>query len=159
MLQSKLSQLKESRELYMQEHNVHSPTHTNTRSASPAANLDDLKKRLERIKSKRQWSRSTTSSHPLTLWSPLVRNGPSTFLTHAVFILMFCWREREGHRTPPQIWTWLHPLCLYVVRNKTHPVETIQVFSATVIRMWVIVHQSEKLKPFSNMRGGAPVVL
>lgn len=54
MLQSKLSQLKESRELYMQEHNVHSPTHTNTRSASPAANLDDLKKRLERIKSKRQ---------------------------------------------------------------------------------------------------------
>ncbi|XP_034734168.1 cytoskeleton-associated protein 5 isoform X2 [Etheostoma cragini] len=56
MLQSKLSQLKESRELYQQEHNAHShsPTRTHTRSASPAANLDDLKKRLERIKSKRQ---------------------------------------------------------------------------------------------------------
>uniref|UniRef100_A0A672ZHT1 TOG domain-containing protein n=1 Tax=Sphaeramia orbicularis TaxID=375764 RepID=A0A672ZHT1_9TELE len=52
MLQSKLSQLKESRELYRQEHNSHSPTHG--RSASPAANLDDLKKRLERIKSKQQ---------------------------------------------------------------------------------------------------------
>ncbi|XP_072291892.1 cytoskeleton-associated protein 5 isoform X2 [Eucyclogobius newberryi] len=48
MLQSKLSQLKESRELYQQEHNSHSPTHA--RSSSPAANLDDLKKRLERIK-------------------------------------------------------------------------------------------------------------
>ncbi|XP_067444811.1 cytoskeleton-associated protein 5 isoform X1 [Thunnus thynnus] len=56
MLHSKLSQLKESRELYQQEHNAHShsPTHTHTRSASPAANLDDLKKRLERIKSNRQ---------------------------------------------------------------------------------------------------------
>ncbi|KAM7003260.1 cytoskeleton-associated protein 5 isoform 2-T4 [Tautogolabrus adspersus] len=56
MLNSKLSQLKESRELYQQEHNAHShsPTHTHTRSASPAANLDDLKKRLERIKSNRQ---------------------------------------------------------------------------------------------------------
>ncbi|XP_060892346.1 cytoskeleton-associated protein 5 isoform X2 [Labrus mixtus] len=56
MLNSKLSQLKESRELYQQEHNTHShsPTHTHTRSASPAANLDDLKKRLERIKSNRQ---------------------------------------------------------------------------------------------------------
>ncbi|XP_074487606.1 cytoskeleton-associated protein 5 isoform X2 [Sebastes fasciatus] len=56
MLHSKLSQLKESRELYQQEHNTHShsPTHTNTRSASPAANLDDLKKRLERIKSNRK---------------------------------------------------------------------------------------------------------
>ncbi|CAJ1057303.1 cytoskeleton-associated protein 5 isoform X2 [Xyrichtys novacula] len=56
MLHSKLSQLKESRELYQQEHNAHSqsPTHGHTRSASPAANLDDLKKRLERIKSKRQ---------------------------------------------------------------------------------------------------------
>ncbi|XP_039663868.1 cytoskeleton-associated protein 5 isoform X4 [Perca fluviatilis] len=56
MLHSKLSQLKESRELYQQEHNAHShsPTHAHTRSASPAANLDDLKKRLERIKSKRQ---------------------------------------------------------------------------------------------------------
>ncbi|XP_038561240.1 cytoskeleton-associated protein 5 isoform X3 [Micropterus salmoides] len=52
MLHSKLSQLKESRELYQQEHNTHSPTHP--RSASPAANLDDLKKRLERIKSNRQ---------------------------------------------------------------------------------------------------------
>lgn len=56
MLHSKLSQLKESRELYQQEHNSHShsPTHAHTRSASPAANLDDLKKRLERIKSNRQ---------------------------------------------------------------------------------------------------------
>ncbi|XP_019130039.1 cytoskeleton-associated protein 5 isoform X2 [Larimichthys crocea] len=56
MLHSKLSQLKESRELYQQEHNAHShsPTHTHTRSASPATNLDDLKKRLERIKSNRQ---------------------------------------------------------------------------------------------------------
>nr|XP_040018172.1 cytoskeleton-associated protein 5-A isoform X2 [Gasterosteus aculeatus aculeatus] len=56
MLHSKLSQLKESRELYQQEHNTHShsPTHAHTRSASPAANLDDLKKRLERIKSNRQ---------------------------------------------------------------------------------------------------------
>ncbi|XP_034031603.1 cytoskeleton-associated protein 5 isoform X2 [Thalassophryne amazonica] len=52
MLQSKLSQLKESRELYQQEHSAHSPLHT--RSASPSANLDDLKKRLERIKSNRQ---------------------------------------------------------------------------------------------------------
>ncbi|KAF0040869.1 hypothetical protein F2P81_006767 [Scophthalmus maximus] len=57
MLHSKLSQLKESREMYQQEHNnahSHSPTHGHTRSASPAANLDDLKKRLERIKSNRQ---------------------------------------------------------------------------------------------------------
>ncbi|KAF7653352.1 hypothetical protein LDENG_00084060 [Lucifuga dentata] len=56
MLHSKLSQLKESRELYQQEHNTHShsPTHAHTRSASPSANLDDLKKRLERIKSNRQ---------------------------------------------------------------------------------------------------------
>ncbi|XP_031724017.1 cytoskeleton-associated protein 5 isoform X2 [Anarrhichthys ocellatus] len=54
MLHSKLSQLKESRELYQQEHNTHSHSPTHTRSASPAANLDDLKKRLERIKSNRQ---------------------------------------------------------------------------------------------------------
>ncbi|KAM3869850.1 cytoskeleton-associated protein 5 isoform 3-T3 [Diretmus argenteus] len=54
MLHSKLSQLKESREMYQQEHNTHSPTHAHTRSASPSANLDDLKKRLERIKSNRQ---------------------------------------------------------------------------------------------------------
>lgn len=52
MLQSKLSQLKESRELYQQEHN--SPAHGHARSALPAANLDDLRKRLERIKSNRQ---------------------------------------------------------------------------------------------------------
>lgn len=52
MLQSKLSQLKESRELYQQEH--HSPAHGHARSAMPAANLDDLRKRLERIKSNRQ---------------------------------------------------------------------------------------------------------
>lgn len=56
MLHSKLSQLKESREMYQQEHNAHSnsPSHAHTRSASPAGNLDDLKKRLERIKSNRQ---------------------------------------------------------------------------------------------------------
>lgn len=52
MLHSKLSQLKESRELYQQEHN--SPSHAHARSSSPATNLDDLKKRLERIKSNRQ---------------------------------------------------------------------------------------------------------
>ncbi|KAG7467929.1 hypothetical protein MATL_G00137420 [Megalops atlanticus] len=51
MLHSKLSQLKESREHYHQEQpHSHSPT----RSSSPATNLDDLKKRLERIKSNRQ---------------------------------------------------------------------------------------------------------
>uniref|UniRef100_A0A3P8Y0C1 TOG domain-containing protein n=1 Tax=Esox lucius TaxID=8010 RepID=A0A3P8Y0C1_ESOLU len=50
MLQSKLSQLKESRESHLQQEQSHSPT----RSSSPSANLDDLKKRLERIKSKRQ---------------------------------------------------------------------------------------------------------
>ncbi|XP_028304903.1 cytoskeleton-associated protein 5 isoform X3 [Gouania willdenowi] len=56
MLHSKLSQLKESREHYQQEHNTHShsPTQTHTRSALPATNLDDLKKRLERIKNNRQ---------------------------------------------------------------------------------------------------------
>uniref|UniRef100_A0A3Q3VRP5 TOG domain-containing protein n=1 Tax=Mola mola TaxID=94237 RepID=A0A3Q3VRP5_MOLML len=54
MLHSKLSQLKESRELYQQEHNAHSYSPTHTHSTSPAANLDDLKKRLERIKSNRQ---------------------------------------------------------------------------------------------------------
>lgn len=52
MLHSKLSQLKESRELYQQEHQ--SPGHAHPRSSSPATNLDDLKKRLERIKSNRQ---------------------------------------------------------------------------------------------------------
>lgn len=51
MLHSKLSQLKESRE---HKAHSHSPTHAHTRSASPAANLDDLKKRLERIKNNRQ---------------------------------------------------------------------------------------------------------
>ncbi|XP_060931884.1 cytoskeleton-associated protein 5 isoform X3 [Limanda limanda] len=54
MLHSKLSQLKESREMYQQEHNAHANSPAHTRSASPAANLDDLKKRLERIKSNRQ---------------------------------------------------------------------------------------------------------
>ncbi|XP_028842813.1 cytoskeleton-associated protein 5 isoform X3 [Denticeps clupeoides] len=49
MLHSKLSQLKESRESHFQQEHSHSPTRT-----SPAANLDDLKKRLERIKSNRQ---------------------------------------------------------------------------------------------------------
>uniref|UniRef100_A0A8C1GUQ3 Cytoskeleton associated protein 5 n=1 Tax=Cyprinus carpio TaxID=7962 RepID=A0A8C1GUQ3_CYPCA len=51
MLHSKLSQLKESREHFQQEQ---SHTHSPTRSSSPASNLDDLKKRLERIKSNRQ---------------------------------------------------------------------------------------------------------
>ncbi|KAJ8413053.1 hypothetical protein AAFF_G00106350 [Aldrovandia affinis] len=51
MLHSKLSQLKESREHYHQEQ-AHS--HSPTRSSPPATNLDDLKKRLERIKSNRQ---------------------------------------------------------------------------------------------------------
>ncbi|KAK7117441.1 hypothetical protein R3I94_022874 [Phoxinus phoxinus] len=51
MLHSKLSQLKESREHFQQEQ-THS--HSPTRSSSPASNLDDLKKRLERIKSNRQ---------------------------------------------------------------------------------------------------------
>ncbi|KAJ8340554.1 hypothetical protein SKAU_G00351870 [Synaphobranchus kaupii] len=51
MLHSKLSQLKESREHYHQDQ-THS--HSPTRSSSPATNLDDLKKRLERIKSNRQ---------------------------------------------------------------------------------------------------------
>ncbi|XP_065129691.2 cytoskeleton-associated protein 5 isoform X2 [Paramisgurnus dabryanus] len=50
MLHSKLSQLKESREHFQQEQ---SHSHSPTRS-SPASNLDDLKKRLERIKSNRQ---------------------------------------------------------------------------------------------------------
>ncbi|XP_013885628.1 cytoskeleton-associated protein 5 isoform X2 [Austrofundulus limnaeus] len=52
MLHSKLSQLKESRELYQQDHHAHSNSPTHGRSAP--ANLDDLKKRLERIKSNRQ---------------------------------------------------------------------------------------------------------
>uniref|UniRef100_A0A673H3B6 Cytoskeleton-associated protein 5-like n=1 Tax=Sinocyclocheilus rhinocerous TaxID=307959 RepID=A0A673H3B6_9TELE len=51
VLHSKLSQLKESREHFQQER-THS--HSPTRSSSPASNLDDLKKRLERIKSNRQ---------------------------------------------------------------------------------------------------------
>uniref|UniRef100_A0A3P9H9A6 Cytoskeleton associated protein 5 n=1 Tax=Oryzias latipes TaxID=8090 RepID=A0A3P9H9A6_ORYLA len=54
MLHSKLSQLKESREQYQQERSALSPARANTRSASPAGDLDDLKKRLERIKSKLQ---------------------------------------------------------------------------------------------------------
>ncbi|XP_059392568.1 cytoskeleton-associated protein 5 isoform X2 [Carassius carassius] len=51
MLHSKLSQLKESREHFQQEQ---SHSRSPTRSSSPASNLDDLKKRLERIKSNRQ---------------------------------------------------------------------------------------------------------
>ncbi|XP_030635140.1 cytoskeleton-associated protein 5 [Chanos chanos] len=51
MLHSKLSQLKESREHFQQDQ---SHSHSPTRSSSPATNLDDLKKRLERIKSNRQ---------------------------------------------------------------------------------------------------------
>ncbi|XP_061773352.1 cytoskeleton-associated protein 5 isoform X2 [Nerophis ophidion] len=57
MLQSKLSQLKESRELYQQEHNNAqscSTSQAHTRPTSTAANLDELKKRLDRIKSNRQ---------------------------------------------------------------------------------------------------------
>ncbi|XP_061077698.1 cytoskeleton-associated protein 5-like isoform X3 [Conger conger] len=50
MLHSKLSQLKESREQPLS----HSPARGASRSSSPAANLDDLKKRLERIKNNRQ---------------------------------------------------------------------------------------------------------
>uniref|UniRef100_A0A4W5PU87 Cytoskeleton associated protein 5 n=1 Tax=Hucho hucho TaxID=62062 RepID=A0A4W5PU87_9TELE len=52
MLQSKLSQLKESRESHFQQEQSHS--NSPTRCSSPSANLDDLKKRLERIKSNRQ---------------------------------------------------------------------------------------------------------
>lgn len=51
MLHSKLSQLKESRE---QQQQSHSPVRSSSRSSSPAANLDDLKKRLERLKNNRQ---------------------------------------------------------------------------------------------------------
>ncbi|KAI4893382.1 hypothetical protein NFI96_022503 [Prochilodus magdalenae] len=51
MLHSKLSQLKESRESHFQQD---SRSHSPGRASSPAANLDDLKKRLERIKSNRQ---------------------------------------------------------------------------------------------------------
>ncbi|XP_048856026.1 cytoskeleton-associated protein 5-like isoform X1 [Brienomyrus brachyistius] len=51
MLHSKLSHLKESREQYHQEQ---SHSHSPSRSSTPATNLDDLKKRLERIKSNRQ---------------------------------------------------------------------------------------------------------
>ncbi|XP_026057616.1 cytoskeleton-associated protein 5-like [Carassius auratus] len=51
MLHSKLSQLKESREHFQQEQ---SHSRSPSRSSSPASNLDDLKKRLERIKSNRQ---------------------------------------------------------------------------------------------------------
>ncbi|XP_035251998.1 cytoskeleton-associated protein 5-like isoform X2 [Anguilla anguilla] len=51
MLHSKLSQLKESREQPLAHH---SPARASSRSSSPAANLDDLKKRLERIKNNRQ---------------------------------------------------------------------------------------------------------
>ncbi|KAF7707626.1 hypothetical protein HF521_018844 [Silurus meridionalis] len=52
MLHSKLSQLKESRESQLQQEQ--SRSHSPGRASSPASNLDDLKKRLERIKSNRQ---------------------------------------------------------------------------------------------------------
>uniref|UniRef100_A0A4W4GDR1 TOG domain-containing protein n=1 Tax=Electrophorus electricus TaxID=8005 RepID=A0A4W4GDR1_ELEEL len=52
MLHSKLSQLKESRESHFQQEQ--SRSRSPGRASSPAANLDDLKKRLERIKSNRQ---------------------------------------------------------------------------------------------------------
>ncbi|XP_062856912.1 cytoskeleton-associated protein 5 isoform X2 [Trichomycterus rosablanca] len=52
MLHSKLSQLKETRESQLQQEQTRS--HSPGRASSPATNLDDLKKRLERIKSNRQ---------------------------------------------------------------------------------------------------------
>ncbi|XP_047658144.1 cytoskeleton-associated protein 5 isoform X2 [Tachysurus fulvidraco] len=52
MLHSKLSQLKETRESQLQQEQ--SRSHSPGRASSPASNLDDLKKRLERIKSNRQ---------------------------------------------------------------------------------------------------------
>ncbi|TSQ92631.1 Cytoskeleton-associated protein 5 [Bagarius yarrelli] len=52
MLHSKLSQLKETRESQLQLEQTRS--HSPARASSPASNLDDLKKRLERIKSNRQ---------------------------------------------------------------------------------------------------------
>lgn len=61
MLHSKLSQLRESREQYQHLDLDSNQTHssgigTTTSSSSTAANIDDLKKRLERIKSSRKWS-------------------------------------------------------------------------------------------------------
>lgn len=57
MLHSKLSQLRESREqhqhLDLDSHQTHS-SGTMTTSSSSTANIDDLKKRLERIKSSRK---------------------------------------------------------------------------------------------------------
>ncbi|KAK1159669.1 cytoskeleton-associated protein 5-like isoform X4 [Acipenser oxyrinchus oxyrinchus] len=55
MLHSKLSQLKESREHYHQElESNQSHTQSSMSTTSSATNLDDLKKRLERIKSNRK---------------------------------------------------------------------------------------------------------
>ncbi|XP_058500343.1 cytoskeleton-associated protein 5 isoform X2 [Solea solea] len=49
MLHSKLSQLKESREMYQQDH-AHSPAHTHTRGSAQSMQLDDLMKRVEKMK-------------------------------------------------------------------------------------------------------------
>ncbi|XP_053131293.1 cytoskeleton-associated protein 5 isoform X2 [Hemicordylus capensis] len=58
MLHSKLSQLRESREQYqhidLDSNQTHSSGTGNTTSSSTASNIDDLKKRLERIKSSRK---------------------------------------------------------------------------------------------------------
>ncbi|XP_074129098.1 cytoskeleton-associated protein 5 isoform X1 [Sminthopsis crassicaudata] len=58
MLHSKLSQIRESREqhhhLDLDSNQMHSAATTSSSSSSTAANIDDLKKRLERIKSSRK---------------------------------------------------------------------------------------------------------
>lgn len=59
MLHSKLSQLRESREQHQHSDLDSNQSHssgTMTTSSSSTANIDDLKKRLERIKSSRKWS-------------------------------------------------------------------------------------------------------
>ncbi|CAJ0916926.1 unnamed protein product [Ranitomeya imitator] len=58
MLHSKLSQLRESREQFqhldLDSNQTHASTTSSTSSSSTASNIDDLKKRLERIKSSRK---------------------------------------------------------------------------------------------------------
>ncbi|XP_069595027.1 cytoskeleton-associated protein 5 isoform X5 [Ranitomeya imitator] len=58
MLHSKLSQLRESREQFqhldLDSNQTHANTTSSTSSSSTASNIDDLKKRLERIKSSRK---------------------------------------------------------------------------------------------------------
>lgn len=59
MLHSKLSQLRESREQHQHldlDSNQSHSSGTMTAASSSTANIDDLKKRLERIKSSRKWS-------------------------------------------------------------------------------------------------------